>query len=68
MDEHPLLRWFRSDHLSADLAIIPDAFRDLASDLLDHLPKPSAERSAGIRKLIEAKDCFVRAAVEARDD
>ena len=25
----------------------------------------SAEKSAGLRKLLEAKDCFVRAAIEA---
>jgi hypothetical protein len=26
------------------------------------------ELTAGLRKLVEAKDCFVRAAIEGRDD
>jgi len=29
---------------------------------------PSAEVTTGLRKLLEAKDCFVRAAVTARKD
>lgn len=38
----------------------------LAEGLVSYLPD-GPELSAGLRKLLEAKDCFVRAAVLARD-
>lgn len=36
----------------------------VATQAVDQLPD-SAELTAGLRKLVEAKDCFVRAAIEA---
>jgi len=58
----PILRYFDYDHLpehlrqtSKDVAILA---HHVDSTLLD-----SAEKSAGLRKLLEAKDCFVRAAM-----
>lgn len=41
-------------------------FCDMAEALVARLPD-GPELSAGLRKLLEAKDCFVRAAVLARD-
>ena len=38
------------------------AFRKMALEL-DNKVKPGAEKSAGMRKLLEAKDCFVRQAI-----
>ncbi len=37
-------------------------FATVARQMHDTLPR-SAEKSAGLRKLLEAKDCFVRAAL-----
>lgn len=65
-----LLRWFEYDHLLAsgpiDLRGISAMFHDLAYELVRRLPD-GPELSAGLRKLIEAKDCAVRAAVAAND-
>lgn len=60
------MRWFRSEHLPDDLRAIAVPIEQLACQLHANLPD-SAEKSAGLRKLIEAKDCFVRARIEARE-
>ena len=39
-----------------------------AAGLLTMVPEDSAELTAGLRKLLEAKDCFVRAAIAASQD
>lgn len=71
MTTHPaitnLIRYFDCDHLPAGLQEISRPCRDLAHDMTHRLPG-SPELTAGLRKLLEAKDCFVRAAVEADDD
>jgi hypothetical protein len=59
-----LLRWFDSDHLPAHLQAVSQPFQDLAIDLTAFL-RDGPELSAGLRKLLEAKDCFVRQAVLA---
>jgi len=38
----------------------------LAQDMVDELPD-SPELTAGLRHLLEAKDCFVRAAIAAQE-
>lgn len=67
-ERHPatvqLLGWFDYDHLPEHLQAVSKPVGDLARDLVDNLPD-GPELSAGLRKLLEAKDCFVRAAVEA---
>ena len=60
-----MLRWFAHDHLPADLKAVSAACSDLAETMANHLPE-GPELTAGLRKLLEAKDCFVRAAVDAR--
>jgi hypothetical protein len=60
-----LLRWFEYEHLPTHLQLVSEPFGGLAQKMLA-LPD-SAELTAGLRKLLEAKDCFVRAAVEAAD-
>jgi len=62
-----MLFWFDFEHLPEDLHPVSEPFADLAHEMVAALP-PSAERSAGLRKLLEAKDCFVRAAIGARDE
>jgi len=68
---HPSVKevaqFFAYDHLPQDLAIVSASCWKLAMEALDHLPD-SPELTVGLRKLLEAKDCFVRAAVAARED
>lgn len=47
-----IARYFTSDH----------PCDQLAAEMLEQLPD-SAQLTAGLRKLLEAKDCFVRAAL-----
>jgi hypothetical protein len=62
---HPILRHFAYGHLPMHLQSVSMVFHNAATEMDDHLPD-CAEKSAGLRKLLEAKDCFVRAQVEAR--
>jgi ferritin-like protein len=55
-----MLQWFKSDHLSVELQIIVNPFRELAEDIVATLPE-NPERTVALRKLLEAKDCAVRA-------
>ena len=59
-EEQQLIGFFVYEHLPEHLQRISKPFADLAHQMLDDLPE-SPERAAGLRKLLEAKDCFVRA-------
>ena len=63
MTDYPILRYFSADHLPADLAEIAAPFHRLAHDLVGRLPR-NAETSTALRKLLEAKDCAVRAYIQ----
>lgn len=58
----PLLQHFRWKHLPARLQEVSKPFGQQAARLVRELPR-CAERSAALRKLLEAKDCAVRAAL-----
>lgn len=58
------IKWFTTDHLSLRLLKIANPIKDLAEKMEAILPD-GPEKSAGMRKLLEAKDCFIRAQVEA---
>ncbi|HEY0819785.1 MAG TPA: hypothetical protein VGD46_13460 [Rhizobacter sp.] len=60
-----ILRWFEYEHLPANLQTVSKPTGDLARQMDETLPD-CAEKSAGLRKLLEAKDCFVRAALLQR--
>ena len=60
----PILHFFHYDHLPAALQSISAPFCGLAAHLVDTLPR-NAERTVALRKLLEAKDCAVRANVGA---
>lgn len=62
---NPIMRYFDAAHLPPDLKAVSEPIGDVARSVAASLP-PSAEASAGLRKLLEAKDCFVRAALSAR--
>ena len=59
------IKYFSYEHLPAKLQEISKPIGDLAQWLEDNLPD-GAEKSAGMRKLLEAKDCFVRAKLEEK--
>lgn len=54
------IQYFSSDHLPPQLQKVAKPIEDLAHLMEDTLPD-GPEKSAGMRKLLEAKDCFVRA-------
>ena len=56
----PMLQFFTYDHLREDLQPISKAFCNLAQDFVIMLPR-NPERTVALRKLLEAKDCAVRA-------
>lgn len=62
-----LLRWFEFDHLPAGIPRETSRrVAELVEDLVEVIELPDGpELSAGLRKLLEAKDCFVRAAIDA---
>jgi hypothetical protein len=60
-----LLNHFTFGHLPAHLAAVSEPVCDLAHELADLLPD-GPELSTGLRKLLEAKDCFVRAAIDGQ--
>jgi hypothetical protein len=59
MDE-PMLQFFAFDHLREDLRPTSQAFASLAQEIVAILPR-NPERTMALRKLLEAKDCAVRA-------
>lgn len=60
MTEHYLLQFFAYTHLPENLQAISRPFGDLALKLNDTLPN-NKEKDFAMRKLLEAKDCAVRA-------
>lgn len=56
-----ILRFFEYDHLSVNLQEVSKPFYDLAHRFAGELE--GAELTTGLRKLLEAKDCIVRAAL-----
>lgn len=67
LQRHPatvaIMRHFEFGHLPFELAAVSNECRTLAETMVVRLPD-GPELTAGLRKLLEAKDCFVRAAVE----
>ena len=55
-----LLQFFSFTHLPVPLQAISRPFCELAELLVDTLPR-NPERTVALRKLLEAKDCAVRA-------
>lgn len=55
-----LLQFFEFAHLPNDLQLISSRFHRLAHEIVAALPR-NPERTVALRKLLEAKDCAVRA-------
>lgn len=60
--DEPLLQYFEYDHLPDELATISSHFHNLAHRVVHDLPR-NPERTVALRKLLEAKDCAVRAKI-----
>lgn len=61
------IKYFAYAHLPAHLQAVSKPIGELAEKLEAELPD-GPEKSAGMRKLLEAKDCFVRTALNAPKD
>lgn len=57
-----LLRFFKFDHLPEPLKTISSRLSLTAAWVEENVPD-GPEKTTGLRKLLEAKDCFVRAAL-----
>lgn len=62
-EQPAILKFFAYEHLPPHLQEVSKPIGELARSMAASLP-PSAELSAGLRKLLEAKDCLVRAKLE----
>lgn len=62
IERSPIMQYFAYAHLPANLQAVSKGLCQLAENLNATLPD-GPEKSAGLRKLLEAKDCFVRAAL-----
>jgi len=57
-----IARFFSYGHLPEPLRTVSLLCHDLAEAMIDRLPD-GPELTTGLRKLLEAKDCYVRAAL-----
>ncbi|MEU2180121.1 hypothetical protein [Streptomyces thermolilacinus] len=71
MPHHPsvtaILKHFAYDHLPPRLRDVSRRFHDLAHDLADDEQMDVPELTVALRKLLESKDCAVRAALEGQE-
>ena len=61
-----ILQFFRYGHLPVDLQVVSKQFYVLAHEMA-RTQYHCEELLAGLRKLLEAKDCFVRTRVKQKD-
>lgn len=61
------IKYFEYAHLPPHLQEVSKPFYELAHKMEDTLPD-GPEKSAGMRKLLEAKDCFVRTALDKKEN
>lgn len=62
--QEPILQFFQFSHLPENLKDISRQFANVANWVVEKLPR-NAERSVALRKLLEAKDAAVRAALQS---
>lgn len=59
-EQDPIMQFFAYQHLPESLQTISKPFGLLAEQLCDNLPS-NLQRTETLKKLLEAKDCAVRA-------
>ena len=57
-----LIQFFKHNHLPEHLRKVSKLFGDLAVKIENELPK-NPERTTALRKLLESKDCAIRAVI-----
>lgn len=62
-----IMQYFKYDHLPEKLQATSKPLAVLAEQMAKDLPE-GPELTAGLRKLLEAKDCFVRAALAKTEE
>lgn len=62
---NPIRKFFNYAHLPEYLQLVSKPFCDLAEEMDINLGD-GPEKEAGFRKLLEAKDCFVRAMLDTQ--
>jgi len=67
MSKSPIMQYFEYEHLPATLYKTSKMVHDLTHEMERRLP-PGPEKSAGLRKLLEAKDCFVRSRLSGKEE
>lgn len=60
--DNPIMQYFEYEHLPTKLREVSKPICELAKEMNASLPD-GPEKSAGLRKLLEAKDCLVRASL-----
>ena len=60
MQPNRLMQFFEYQHLPEHLQVVSKPFGELAKHIDETLPN-NAEKTVALRKLLEAKDCAVRA-------
>lgn len=58
-----ILQFFRYDHLPKHLQTVSQPFHTLATQIAHGATEPNPEHTVALRKLLEAKDAAVRAAM-----
>ena len=67
-EKYELLSYFNYDHLPEDLQSVSKPCHDLAHQMTNKAVHcESYQLIAGLKRLLEAKDCFVRVALSSRD-
>lgn len=62
IDEPSTFKYFAYEHLPPHLAVVSKRFYEVAKEIIDTI-EPGPERTEALRKLLEAKDCAVRASL-----
>jgi hypothetical protein len=62
-----LMQFFAYKHLPEKLQAVSKPFGELAEKIMEVCPK-NPERTTALRKLLEAKDCAVRATIFKEED
>jgi hypothetical protein len=65
--QDPIMQFFGFAHLRPDLQTVSRPFCELALLIVNTLPR-NPERTVALRKLMEAKDCAVRALLYKTDE
>jgi hypothetical protein len=60
MNEEPMMQFFEYEHLPPHLQEVSKHFMGIANMIVASLPR-NQERTVALRKLLESKDCAVRA-------